>query len=603
MKIGIIGAGPRGLSAAERILRNNKNKQKLQLFLFDPVGPGGRIWRLDQPKELLMNSVSQQVTLFTDETLSSGGVVAPGPNLYQWSKGPAAEYIEQKAGKEKQLYLDEIKRLEKDQQSTRCLYSVYQHWFFSQLQKEYGESLSLIDSLVEAVDKTDDGFRLKTVQKSYTMDRLILASGHWENEATGEEQAFSEYAREHQLFYQMPANPADVALDQIPAQEPVILRGLGLSFFDYVGLFTSGRGGRFEEREGKLVYHPSGNEPVIYSGSRRGLPYYPRGRNQKQGGAMAWPKLLTKENLKKWHEAGNLTGELFFEYLKKDVELFYYKKIIEEHQLPIDIPVFEKEFLAESTVSCLDRYPGLKPYRWSWEKLSSPITDSNHDFAAASRHFIEDQIMEAEKGNCTGALTSAFDALKDWRDPIRQAMAWGIFSVQEYKDILWGWFTHLNAFLTIGPPVIRTKELAALIDAGIFHLIEPPLAIQKESGKFVIHYGNEAIKSRFLIEARIPKTDVLKTENPVIRDLSKNRLIRPFKLKDETGEYATGAIEVERGTNRVVCSSGEIQTDFYCFGIPVEGVDWLTAAAARPYTDPWNLRQADTIAQLILSDG
>lgn len=86
MKIGIIGAGPRGLSVAERILHNNQDRHSLELFLFDPNGPGGRVWRLNQPPELLMNSVSQQVTLFTDETLSSGGLVTQGPNLFQWRK-------------------------------------------------------------------------------------------------------------------------------------------------------------------------------------------------------------------------------------------------------------------------------------------------------------------------------------------------------------------------------------------------------------------------------------------------------------------------------------------------------------------------------------
>ena len=69
------------------------------------------------------------------------------------------------------------------------------------------------------------------------------------------------------------------------------------------------------------------------------------------------------------------------------------------------------------------------------------------------------------KGNCTGAIASAFDALKDWRDPVHLVIEWGIFTAKEYREVLWGWFTKLNAFLTIGPPVVRTRELAALIDA------------------------------------------------------------------------------------------------------------------------------------------
>ena len=100
---------------------------------------------------------------------------------------------------------------------------------------------------------------------------------------------------------------------------------------------------------------------------------------------------------------------------------------------------------------------------------------SSQDFIPANRQFIAYQINEALKGNCTGAIASTFDALKDWRDPIRQAIEWEIFTVKEYEELLWGWFTRLNAFLTIGPPAVRTRELAALIDAGIFHLVEPLL--------------------------------------------------------------------------------------------------------------------------------
>lgn len=37
MKIGIIGAGPRGLSIAERILHNNQDRHSLDLFFSIPM--------------------------------------------------------------------------------------------------------------------------------------------------------------------------------------------------------------------------------------------------------------------------------------------------------------------------------------------------------------------------------------------------------------------------------------------------------------------------------------------------------------------------------------------------------------------------------------
>lgn len=50
MKIAIVGAGPRGLSAAERVIEwARKTEINVQLTLFDPYGPGGKIWRAEQP--------------------------------------------------------------------------------------------------------------------------------------------------------------------------------------------------------------------------------------------------------------------------------------------------------------------------------------------------------------------------------------------------------------------------------------------------------------------------------------------------------------------------------------------------------------------------
>ena len=65
--------------------------------------------------------------------------------------------------------------------------------------------------------------------------------------------------------------------------EPVLLRGLGLNFFDYLALFTLGRGGIFDRASGRrLVYRPSGHEPRLYAGSRRGVPV-PRARREREG--------------------------------------------------------------------------------------------------------------------------------------------------------------------------------------------------------------------------------------------------------------------------------------------------------------------------------
>ncbi|MCS5465364.1 FAD/NAD(P)-binding protein [Enterococcus lactis] len=143
MKIGIIGAGPRGLSVAERILYNNQGRHSLELILFDPEGPGGRVWRLNPAARIINELCFSTSDAFYRRDVVQWGTVMPGPNLFQWSKGPATDYIEQTVTKNKQLFIEEINRLEKDQQSTRCLYGLYQRWFFLKVAEEFQLLLSL----------------------------------------------------------------------------------------------------------------------------------------------------------------------------------------------------------------------------------------------------------------------------------------------------------------------------------------------------------------------------------------------------------------------------------------------------------------------------
>ena len=79
-----------------------------------------------------------------------------------------------------------------------------------------------------------------------------------------------------------PANPADADLTGSRRAQPVAVRGLGLNFFDSLALLTEGRGGTFNGvpvRPGATC-RPA-QEPVLYAGSRRGVPYHARGENQK----------------------------------------------------------------------------------------------------------------------------------------------------------------------------------------------------------------------------------------------------------------------------------------------------------------------------------
>ena len=92
--------------------------------------------------------------------------------------------------------------------------------------------------------------------------------------------------RRHGLRHIPPANPADLDLSPVAPGEPVLLRGLGLNFFDHMALLTTARGGRFV-RGGPT---PGGRAcaicPRAGAAAVRGLPArhpVPGARRQREG--------------------------------------------------------------------------------------------------------------------------------------------------------------------------------------------------------------------------------------------------------------------------------------------------------------------------------
>lgn len=57
------------------------------LHIVDPnLLNGSAMWRTDQSRELLMNTVAARITMFADETVTRTGPITPGPSLYEWAR-------------------------------------------------------------------------------------------------------------------------------------------------------------------------------------------------------------------------------------------------------------------------------------------------------------------------------------------------------------------------------------------------------------------------------------------------------------------------------------------------------------------------------------
>jgi uncharacterized NAD(P)/FAD-binding protein YdhS len=230
-----------------------------------PAGPGA-VWRPDQSPELLMNTVTSQVSLFTDESVRCDGPLVRGPSLYEWACRLRAGEI---SGDHPEVCLAEAARLGPDDYPTRAFYGHYLEWVVDWLVSTAPENVTVRMHRGEAV-ALDDSANGRTQEVTLAdgtrltgFDRVVLALDHGPLVPSGTEREHREFATRHGLHYVSPANPADADLDVLEPGMPVLVRGLGLCFFDYLALLTVGRGGRFTDDAKGLVYEPSGREPLL----------------------------------------------------------------------------------------------------------------------------------------------------------------------------------------------------------------------------------------------------------------------------------------------------------------------------------------------------
>jgi len=441
-----------------------------------------------------MNTVASQVTLFTDRTVEMVGPVRPGPTLYEWAK-----QLAENSSDADDPVISEVRALGPDNYPTRALYGRYLEWVYARVVATAPEQLSVTVHATTAIALNgaeptdlqslllDDGTQLDD------LDAVVLAQGHLNTALDAEEVELDRFAARHGLTYLAPANPADLDLSRLRPGRPVLIRGLGLNFFDHLSLLTAGRGGWFESTAAGLVYHPSGREPLIYAGSRRGVPYHSRGENEKGPYGRHIPQYLTLELLAALRELAASAGGLDFRrdlwpLVAAEVELVYYRALlVARDNTPDQLRRFTVGHRAlagrdpsaadAELAALLDEFEVEPASRWRWDLMELPYLgqsfSSHRQFQNWLLRHLRADVRHASAGNVRDPVKAALDVLRDLRNEIRLIVDHGGLCGDSYRDHLDRWYTPLNAYLSIGPPAGRIEEMIALIKAGVLRPIPP----------------------------------------------------------------------------------------------------------------------------------
>ncbi|MFJ9519353.1 FAD/NAD(P)-binding protein [Kitasatospora sp. NPDC101801] len=613
MNVCLIGAGPRGLSVLERLCANERADpfpRPLTVHLIDPSPPGaGGVWRTDQSRHLLMNTVASQVTVFTDDSVRIDGPVEPGPSLYEWARSPSGAAAD---------VLAEAAELGPDSYPTRAFYGAYLRAMFERLVERAPGHLTVRVHRSRAVALTGERSQQVRLADGSTigeLDAVVLAQGHVPAVLGPEERQLADTAARLGLGYLPPGNPADAELSAIRPGEHVLVRGLGLNFFDQLALLTEGRGGTFTREDGRLVYHASGKEPVLHASSRRGVPYQARGENQKGAYGRYFPKLLSAELVTRLRQRDTRLDfrRDLWPLIAREVESVYYGALLDARDRPADREPFTELYLtaerAEQRAELLHAYGIDRADHWDWDRLTRPCADREFgdrtEFRSWLLGYLAQDVREARAGNLRGPLKAALDVLRDLRNEIRLAVDHGGLTGGSHREDLERWYTPLNAFLSIGPPAARIEQMIALIEAGILELTGPGTTVSVDTDRraFVARSGRvpgPPVLATVLIEARLPEPDLRRTADPLLRQLLDAGQITPYRTPGTDG-HETGGLHVTGRPYRVVDAAGRAHPRRFAYGVPTEGVHWVTAAGIRPGVDSVTLGDSDAIARVILS--
>ncbi|KIA74664.1 hypothetical protein ANMWB30_07750 [Arthrobacter sp. MWB30] len=601
--------------------------------MVDPYPAGsGHVWQPEQSRLYLMNTQSFYPTLIPEDS----GLAAPlaGGSFDQWREARRRDGAGLNDAEKA-----ELATLESHDFPSRALYGRYLRQTLAGLleRKPDGVEVTFHETLAVAARPVDGMFDVELADGgTLTVDSVVLALGHIESRLNPEQKSFKRAADELGLLYFPPAPPADVDWQVVPDTEPVLVRGMGLNFFDVMGQLTEGRGGKFLEAgapgAGVLEYRASGREPRIIAASRRGTPYRAKAGLEGYYPRSITMRYLTEDAVDRFRAAGIQPGfdHDLWPLLHRDALWAYYSTLARSQPAAIKDPA---QFLAdledalqphahttanwESDVEVLVEKHVAASRRLNLRGLAAPLAGrtfaSRRDLDAAITAYLDDDARRSALGE-SDPVKMAIGALHTGRAILKTVVADGGITDESWLAGLRGWFESFVEGLASGPPALRSEQLAALARAGVVSFVGPDPKFSVDRGAKVFRAASPWVhegpaEARTLIEAMSPANRVGINISPLLEQLMADGLVRTkIMMSVEGTPMQTTGLDVEPHPYRPLAANGSITENMYVLGLQLSASQWgnAIAAEARPRSGrayasgQRTLRDADEIARSIL---
>lgn len=610
-QIAIIGSGPRAIALMERLaleLEENPPAMPLRITVIDAVEPGaGRVWRTDQSMQLLMNTITSQITLYSGPVQSGAWRAGAGPTFHQWL----------------QLHSDpQFSGLGANDYAPRQVYGQYLRSCFSVFvaSLETNASVTVLKNEVMGLSREPDGWRMKLREGQWLeqIDTVILATGH----ARVPQPTLSTDTSHSASRFIAGDSAADLPLEQVDAGQTVAVIGMGLGFYDIVSELTTGRGGRFITEESGLRYVKSGREPLIIAGTRSGMPILARAVNQKAAGTHYQAVFATHLEIERARSLSErTTGSRSLDFktsvaplLQAEMEHVYYSTQLRNREGEAVAQRFMLEHARDRSPltpipELLLQHYGLENSpRLNLNQLARPfgeqVFDDQSDFTRALTRRLEDDVVQAALGNLVSPVKAALDVLRDVRDILRQTVEFDGLTAASRRADFFADFAPACALLSAGPPLFRSQQLLALLAAGVVNIVGPQARFTPRQDGVGYQVDSPRVPgyawhADWLIDSRI-RSPLLETdESALYMGLRQEGYTQPYRYG--TGDADNEGLRTDKHTFAVIDSSGTSIPGLFAIGIPTEGARWFTqVGSATPGVLSRFTKDAITVAQSAL---
>ena len=590
LRIAIVGLGPWGVCALERVVTTARQELRpgidVAVHVIEPGTPGSGVYDVTQPDYLLLNNPCGELSLYPFETEPDQPCYGLG--LYEWAVERGYRWVGDRC------VIDPAGApIEPHHFLPRRLMGEYLRWFYRALVAGAPPSVHIVHHPTTAIDivARRDGTEELCLDNGGTIvvDHVIVTSGHTANQTADDGGRVLD-----------PYPVADY-VDALPADSSVAVAGMGLVAVDVVTALTVGRGGEYVENGNGLSYRPSGREPRLQLFCRSGLPFTSKSVTGKDRTDVYKPVICTDEALEALSGRSNGRRRLvnvrseLLPLLFAEMYARYYAQVAFQTSATAAAGAAVREQLGAAWAEGrFEEQLGRLAARFGSfdaEELffgRQPKYRCSGDYEQFVYRSLADDLRESEVPDGASPVKSAAQVFRIFRDRMRSVVEQGGLSFDSYLDFNADICSRIHR-LVAGPPALRSRQMLALMDAGVVRM---PYGPAPARGLAVTDADSTAARTRIsstafeqpylenvdvVIRGHLEEPRIAGSASQLLTQLYSRGRVSQFRY----GEVAVGSVDLTPDSHPIDIE-GRPQPRISMFGVLTEGLRHFTAYIPSP---------------------